>query len=355
MPISNQTRNTNPRNQKKQKPISETDPMYSINPSTRSSKSTISSLLHTPFSPTSPTTKIFSKKKKKKKFTSFKGLSCKAATSQQVSLPSAIIRTSADWESSKKVKKKKKNKTLNFVGRDSSIIDNNCPSSCLAAPTDVWCGPGIGLTTDAASVDVLVSTRRPLSARGRVDIEKITPRERSSSSVRRMSRPEDDPFLDTETLEMQSSRANWFGFRRHRDSHYGFPEGLAEIVMLQNSLMGGRTNGLDRYRSWRLDVDNMSYEELLELGDRIGYVSTGLREAEITRCVRRTKPFFLNNLSHLRTEMEKKCSICQEEYEAEDEMGKLGCGHFYHIHCIKQWLLHKNSCPVCKSAAIPDS
>lgn len=174
MPITNQTRNTNSRNQKKQKPISETDPMYSINPSTRS-KSTIFSLLHTPFSPTNPTAQIFSKKKKKK-FTSFRGLGCKAATSQQVSLPSAIIRTSADWESSK-VKKKKKNKTLNFVGGDSSIIDNNLSSSCLAAPTDVWCGPGIGLTTDAASVDFLVSTRRPLSARGRGDIEKSTPRE----------------------------------------------------------------------------------------------------------------------------------------------------------------------------------
>ena len=125
--------------------------------------------------------------------------------------------------------------------------------------------------------------------------------------------------------------------------------------MLQNSLMGGRTDGLDRYRNWRLDVDNMSYEELLELGDRIGYVNTGLREDEIARCVRRTKPFFLSNLSLIRTELERQCTICQEEYEAEDEMGKLDCGHFYHIRCIKQWLSQKNSCPVCKSAAMSNS
>ncbi|XP_059286614.1 uncharacterized protein LOC132040029 [Lycium ferocissimum] len=338
MPVITSTRNTKPRNQKQQntpKAISETDPMYS--------KSTISSILLTPFSPTS---------KKKNKFTSLRGLGCRA-TSPQVSVPDTI-KTSADWESKKvknKMKKSKKNKTLNlnFVGGEGNNFStqNSCcnNSSCLSAPDDVWCG----LTADAASVDCVVSTR-PLSGRARLH---ITPRERSSCPVRRMVSPEDDPFLDIE--EMPHSRADWFGFRYHRHSHYGFPEGLTEIVMLQNSLMGGRTEGLDRYRSWRLNVDNMSYEELLELGDRIGYVSTGLKEDEITQCVRRTKPFFLNTLSHLRTELEKKCSICQEEYEAEDETGKLGCGHFYHIHCIKQWLMHKNSCPLCKSAAVSDS
>lgn len=34
-----------------------------------------------------------------------------------------------------------------------------------------------------------------------------------------------------------------------------------QIVMLQSSLlMGGRSDGLDRYRDLRLDVDSMSYE-----------------------------------------------------------------------------------------------
>lgn len=41
----------------------------------------------------------------------------------------------------------------------------------------------------------------------------------------------------------------------------------------------------------------------------------------------------------------------QEEYGDDDEMGKLECGHNYHIECIKQWLVQKNSCPVCKAVA----
>ncbi|GMP33001.1 hypothetical protein CsSME_00006512 [Camellia sinensis var. sinensis] len=81
-------------------------------------------------------------------------------------------------------------------------------------------------------------------------------------------------------------------------------------MMLQSSLMmGGRSDGFDRYRDWRLDVDNMSYEELLELGDRIGHVNTGLKEDEIVHCLRKTK--LLDNLWSQFSEIEWKCSICQ--------------------------------------------
>jgi hypothetical protein len=44
------------------------------------------------------------------------------------------------------------------------------------------------------------------------------------------------------------------------------------------------------------------------------------------------------------------CYMFQEEFEADEEIGKLSCGHNYHVQCIKQWLSRKNSCPVCKTA-----
>lgn len=53
-------------------------------------------------------------------------------------------------------------------------------------------------------------------------------------------------------------------------------------------------------------------QELLELGDRIGYVSTGLQEDEMGRCLRKSKLSILDELSaHLPREMDWKCSICQ--------------------------------------------
>lgn len=147
------------------KPTNQTDPP---------SKSTISSILST-FSPNSDDPP-------KKKYSRFRGLGCAAPA--QVSVP-AMIRTSANWEG-KKVRKKKMKKNKNCVSDDvvvDGVVDNapatvpvQIPASCLVVP-DVWCGPGIGLSTDAASVDCVVSRRPVGSSRGKVDIDKINVRE----------------------------------------------------------------------------------------------------------------------------------------------------------------------------------
>lgn len=45
------------------------------------------------------------------------------------------------------------------------------------------------------------------------------------------------------------------------------------------------------------------------------------------------------------------CSICLDEYEKNEAMGRLDCGHGYHAHCIKAWLSRKNVCPLCRATA----
>ncbi|KAA8531683.1 hypothetical protein F0562_006600 [Nyssa sinensis] len=53
--------------------------------------------------------------------------------------------------------------------------------------------------------------------------------------------------------------------------------------------------------------------------------------------------------------VEDPCCICQDEYIDGQELGKLDCGHEphdFHFDCIKQWLLQKNSCPICKMIAL---
>ncbi|PWA60531.1 zinc finger, RING/FYVE/PHD-type [Artemisia annua] len=46
------------------------------------------------------------------------------------------------------------------------------------------------------------------------------------------------------------------------------------------------------------------------------------------------------------------CSICYDEYEENDKIGKLQCGHLFDVECIKSWLLRKNSCPMCRATAL---
>ncbi|KAG4398478.1 hypothetical protein GLYMA_08G049400v4 [Glycine max] len=376
MPVTNTTTPTvaehikwrRPRNQfnHHQHPISETDPnpqIPSIIQSTRC-KSTISSLLLSTFSnntssnndtPTTFNATAHSKKKSNFSASTFRGLGCTAGASQQVSVP-AVIRSSADWQGKKTRKKKHKrssssSKNKTFHG---GVLEGSNPE-CVDFQ-DVWCGPGIGFSTDAAaaaSVDCVVARKNVSSARGKIDVDKITHRERSSYVGRRT---ETFTFLDSTDPDIFTPRSasDSYGtatyYRHVRDpSSDGFAEVASNIhiMMLQGSLlMGGQLNSHDHFKDWRLDVDNMSYEQLLELGERIGHVNTGLKEDEMGRNIRKTRLQFWDDTS--KHQVDKECSICQEEYEAGNELGRLNCEHIYHFQCIKQWAAQKNFCPVCK-------
>lgn len=129
----------------------------------------------------------------------------------------------------------------------------------------------------------------------------------------------------------------------------GFVE---QVLMLEETLLSNGISLHDQHSAMRLDIDNMSYEELLALEEQIGYVSTGLSEETISKCLE--KSFYSSKTEHASQSMdiEVKCSICQEEYEERDELGSLKCSHSYHEACIKQWLLQKNKCPVCNISVI---
>ncbi|KAK6270943.1 hypothetical protein POUND7_008041 [Theobroma cacao] len=114
------------------------------------------------------------------------------------------------------------------------------------------------------------------------------------------------------------------------------------------SFLYGSRNSFDQYRDMRLDVDNMSYEELLALGERIGNVNTGLSEDVMSNCLKETI------YSSYKNQQEATCAICLEEYKNGDGIGMMRCGHDYHLLCIKRWLAVKNACPICKAPALAD-
>ncbi|KAL6843237.1 hypothetical protein ACP4OV_026950 [Aristida adscensionis] len=105
----------------------------------------------------------------------------------------------------------------------------------------------------------------------------------------------------------------------------------------------------DRHRAMRLDIDHMSYEELLALGERIGTVSTGLSDDALSSCLKGS--LYVPKPSTSQEDGDIKCIVCQEEYYPGVEVAKMVCKHYYHITCIKQWLQQKNWCPICKSVA----
>ncbi|XP_039788207.1 E3 ubiquitin-protein ligase RLIM-like isoform X3 [Panicum virgatum] len=142
------------------------------------------------------------------------------------------------------------------------------------------------------------------------------------------------------------------GLMGERDGHRHITMG--EIAEELTNLFLGAFASHDRHRDMRMDIDSMSYEELLALlEERIGYVSTALSDEQFAKCLRRSIYCPVATGVNKSVIDDIKCSICQEEYKEGEEIGQLPCEHGYHVCCIGQWLRLKNWCPVCKASAVP--
>ena len=83
------------------------------------------------------------------------------------------------------------------------------------------------------------------------------------------------------------------------------------------------------------NVDNMSYEELLALEERIGNVNNGLNDDYFDK-----KKY--NDL----------CIICQNNFKDKEKVLVIPCKHCFHEDCIVPWLKNKKQCPFCKSEVV---
>uniref|UniRef100_A0A7N0TEU8 RING-type E3 ubiquitin transferase n=1 Tax=Kalanchoe fedtschenkoi TaxID=63787 RepID=A0A7N0TEU8_KALFE len=130
----------------------------------------------------------------------------------------------------------------------------------------------------------------------------------------------------------------------------GNTTGIEEYMLVDPFSYNAIPQTYDQYRDMRLDVDNMSYEELLALGEHIGDVRTGLTDETITKLMKQS----VYTLMAVQTRPAdlKPCCICQEAYGEGDKLGLLDCGHEFHTACIRQWLVLKNLCPICKTTAL---
>ncbi|CAL5030508.1 unnamed protein product [Urochloa decumbens] len=92
-----------------------------------------------------------------------------------------------------------------------------------------------------------------------------------------------------------------------------------------------------------IDPDNMTYEELQQLGEAIGTESKGLPESVIALLP--TSTYKIRIFS--RKEKHDECVICCMAYKNRDRLTKLPCGHQYHQACVAKWLQINKVCPVC--------
>ncbi len=112
----------------------------------------------------------------------------------------------------------------------------------------------------------------------------------------------------------------------------------------KNSLnINNNNNFIDNY----LRISNMSYEELLNLENKIGNVSKGLSQQQINNLGEE-----IYNSQIKLNESTNQCIICLSEFENGEKIRYLKCNHFFHKDCIDNWLQLQKKCPTCNQEII---
>jgi hypothetical protein len=94
-----------------------------------------------------------------------------------------------------------------------------------------------------------------------------------------------------------------------------------------------------------LDIDNMTYDQLLE---RFG-AGRNVRGAS-TDAISNLPSAVLDEDDIDANGEANCCSVCLEPFEKGAQCTILPCNHRYHQKCIEEWLRNVNNCPVCKSS-----
>ena len=57
---------------------------------------------------------------------------------------------------------------------------------------------------------------------------------------------------------------------------------------------------------------------------------------------------YTKQMGNLTDKSKQECDICLVDFKEGDMVKSLQCLHFYHSHCIDDWLHKKSICPNCK-------
>ncbi|XP_019452608.1 PREDICTED: E3 ubiquitin ligase BIG BROTHER-related-like isoform X2 [Lupinus angustifolius] len=109
--------------------------------------------------------------------------------------------------------------------------------------------------------------------------------------------------------------------------------------------LAGEEHGANSQDAWEdIDPDELSYEELLALGEVVGTESRGLSTDTIANL-----PSVNYKTGGDQHRSNDSCVICRVDYEDGESLTVLNCKHLYHPECINNWLKINKVCPVCST------
>jgi hypothetical protein len=119
----------------------------------------------------------------------------------------------------------------------------------------------------------------------------------------------------------------------------------------QGHRLGDDSHEVDRHED--VDVDSMTYEELLALEERMGKAEQPTQRAQFAG--RRLPVVAYVPIAHPREETGEdtsertRCCICLADFEMSEDLTLFPCFHRFHPKCASAWFATgKGECPICK-------
>jgi len=88
-----------------------------------------------------------------------------------------------------------------------------------------------------------------------------------------------------------------------------------------------------------INIDEMNYEQLLNLEEKMGKVNLGVGQEIIKKLGK--KKYNVKEFKNYET-----CMICLDDFKIGEEIRQLDCLHIFHLKCIDHWLEDNKKCPV---------
>ena len=96
-----------------------------------------------------------------------------------------------------------------------------------------------------------------------------------------------------------------------------------------------------------LSPSQMTYDQLLQLGENVGKVSKGTDQKQLDDLPTCTYGEAKSKGESFAI-LGEQCAVCRCEYDDDDIVRILPCRHAEHAECLDQWLLRNRSCPLCQ-------
>lgn len=211
------------------------------------------------------------------------------------------------------------------------------------------------------SSSISIQLEESMEVRSHVDEEEKQEHEFTQEEERRLREEAESEALARQLMaeEAMASYHESSNFLLQNQDQYSEEDlALLRAIMQEENPVVHENDLLDDDENEDEDIsEELSYDALLRLGERIGDVKTDRWKMRSKREIEKLPQLmYCSEMGHGKCENDSdvKCLVCQFQYEIGDIVRKLPCKHYFHKECVDPWLGGKDHCPYCRQCIILD-